>query len=166
MAGLLQTEAYARALLSQGPFSYDAKLVDRLVAVRMKRQRILTRPDQPPRVHAILDEAALRRQIGGPEVMRSQLRRLLELSELPNVAVQVLPYAAGAYLGLSGAFTLMDIGRHGDLRVVTVDSLTEMSYREKEHQLRSYAEAFDQLRDTALPEADSRALIQELRSDS
>ncbi|MGI8331259.1 helix-turn-helix domain-containing protein [Actinomadura scrupuli] len=163
--GLLQTEAYARALLGQGSFSYDPKLIDRLVDVRMKRQRILARP-RPPAVRAVLDEAALRREVGGPEIMRAQLRHLIEASHRPDITLQVLPFSAGAYLGMVGAFTLMDIGPHGDLQVATIDSLSDMSYREETNQVRGYSQAFDRLCATALGEADTRALIQGLLSNS
>jgi transcriptional regulator with XRE-family HTH domain len=163
--GLLQTEPYARALLSQGPFSYDPELVDRLVDVRLKRQRILTRPD-PPELLAILDEAALRRQVGGPDVMRVQLEHLLEASRPPNVTLRILPFAAGAYRGMAGAFQILDVGEYGDLRVVAVDSLSGMSYREESEELCNYAEAFDRLLAAALSDVDACCLIEELLSAS
>jgi transcriptional regulator with XRE-family HTH domain len=162
--GLLQTEAYARALIGQGGFSSDLRLVDRLVEIRMKRQRVLTRPE-PPEVCAVLDEAALRRQVGGPEVMRAQLRHLIEASHQPRVSLQVLPFAAGSYLGMAGAFIVMDVGEHGHFQVAKIDSLTEMSYREEPQQVRTYTAIFDRLRANALPEADTRALIEGLLSN-
>jgi transcriptional regulator with XRE-family HTH domain len=152
------------ALLGQGSFSYDPKLIDRLLDVRMKRQRILA-AGQPPAVRAVLDEAALRREVGGPEIMRAQLRHLIEASLRPGITLQVLPFSAGAYLGMVGAFTLMDIGPHGDLQVATIDSLSDMSYREEATQVRGYSQAFDRLCATALCEADTRALIQRLPSN-
>jgi hypothetical protein len=162
--GLLQTEAYARTLIDRGPFAYDRKLVDRLVDVRMKRQEILARPE-PPKMSAVLDEAALQRQVGGPEIMRAQLRHLIDASHRPHVTLQVLPFATGAYQGMTGAFILLDVGEHGDLQIVAVDSLTDMSYREEAHQLSRYYETFDRLRDAALSEADTRVLIERLLSE-
>ena len=161
--GLMQTEDYARALIGKGPFAHDPDRVDRLVAVRMQRQEILVRPD-PPRIGAIVDEAALHRQVGGPDVMRAQLQRLAAASRLPHVSLQVLPFAAGAHQGLDGAFKVLDVGGPGNLRVVTVDSLTQISYREEDDEIRTYTEAFEYLRAAALPEADSQALINRLVS--
>jgi transcriptional regulator with XRE-family HTH domain len=161
--GLLQTEAYARALIGQGPFADDPERVDRLVNVRMQRQEILGRP-APPHIHAIVDEAALHRQVGGPDVMRAQLRRLAEAARHAHVTLQVLPYAAGAYTGMTGAFTILDVGEPGDLRVVAVDSLTQISYREEDAEIRTYVDAFEHLRTAALPEPDSLALINRLVS--
>jgi transcriptional regulator with XRE-family HTH domain len=163
--GLLQTEDYARTLIGQGPFAHDSDRVERLVAVRMKRQQVLARP-APPRIGAIVDEAALHRQVGGPYVMRAQLRLLAEAARLPHVTLQVLPFAAGAHKGLDGAFKILDVGGPGDLRVVTVDSLTQISYREEDDEIRTYAEAFEHLRAAALPEADSRAMIDRLVSEA
>lgn len=162
--GLLQTEPYARALISEGSFAYDPNLIDRLVDVRLKRQEILT-GIAPPVVHAILDEAALRREVGSVDVMRTQLQHLIEACKRPNVSLQVLPFASGAYGGMTGAFVLMDVGAHGDLRLVQVDSLTEMSYREELQQVRAYSDTFDRLRARALSQADTQGLIEELMSD-
>jgi transcriptional regulator with XRE-family HTH domain len=162
--GLLQTEEYARALIGNGLFARDPERVDRLVDVRMRRQQILRRPD-PPRFWAIVDEAALRREVGGPEVMCAQLRRLLEVSRLGQVTLQVLPFTAGSYRGMTGAFKIMEVGERGDLRVVALDSLVEVSFREEEDEVRAYADTFDILRAAALSETDSRALIESLLSE-
>jgi transcriptional regulator with XRE-family HTH domain len=161
--GLLQTEEYARALLGGGPYAHDPDRVHRLVTVRLYRQEILTRQD-PPLVWAIPDEAALHRQVGDPNVMRVQMRQLIELSELPKVTLQVLPFGAGAHRGVSGAFTIMDVGERSDLRVVTVDSLTQMSYREEREEIHAYGATLDHLRATALSQDDSRALMKRLMS--
>lgn len=162
--GLLQHEEYARALLTQGPFGSDPERVERLVTIRMRRQEVLTRPD-PPQLAAVIDEAALHRQVGSPEIMQLQLHRLIELSTLPQVKFQVLPLSAGAHWGVAGAFKILHLGPPSDLHVVTVDSLTELSYREKEHEIRSYSTAFDRIRDAALSPADSRTLIEQLVSE-
>jgi Domain of unknown function (DUF5753) len=104
--GLLQTEEYARAVLVA---SGSAQLDDQ-VASRMARQELLTKPS-PPSLWVILDESVIRRPIGGRDVMRSQLSRLLELSERPNVFVRVVPLSVGAHVGLNGPFMVM---RHPD----------------------------------------------------
>jgi transcriptional regulator with XRE-family HTH domain len=162
--GLFQTEAYARALIETGPFAHDPERVERLVAIRMKRQELVTGPNAPT-LWAIVDEAALRRTVGGPATMRAQLRHMMKMSELPTITVQVLPFGAGAYQGMTGAFKILEVAEPGDLRVVTVDSLTRMSYLEEADELRTYTAAFDRLRATALSESESRALIGRLLSE-
>ena len=103
--GLLQTEEYARAVLSSGPPQVASK-VDEYVAARMDRQRVVDRPS-PPLLWAVLDEAVLRRTIGGATVMRAQLAHLVEAAASPFVVLQVLPFSAGPQAGLSGAFTIL-----------------------------------------------------------
>ncbi len=104
--GLFQTEAYARAVTSLGHRGFSRDEIDRWVAVRMKRQELLTAPN-PSRVWSIMDEAALRRPVGGVTVMRDQLRRLAEVAELPNVTLQVVPFAAGGHDAAGGSFTIL-----------------------------------------------------------
>ncbi|WP_433333669.1 helix-turn-helix domain-containing protein [Spirillospora sp. CA-294931] len=161
--GLLQTMEYARTLLKKGPYATDPAQVERLVSIRMQRQGIVTRKD-PPRLRAVLDEAALHRRVGGPAVMQAQLLHLVELSHLPHVSLRVLPYGAGAYPGMTGAFKILELGGPGSLRVVSVDSLTQMSYREKDDEIQTYTDAFQVLCSMALSETDSRALIERLLS--
>lgn len=163
--GPLQTEAYARALLEQGEYAGDGEMIDRLVDLRMRRQKVLERTP-PPGLHVILDEAALHRVIGGRAVHQAQLRFLREAAELPQVTLQVLPFATGAYRGLSGPFCLMDIGVHDDLRVVTRSSLIGISYCEDEDDLRRYSDMFERLTDSALPLVSSRAVIERLISQA
>ncbi|MEV0405481.1 helix-turn-helix transcriptional regulator [Actinoallomurus sp. NPDC050550] len=161
--GLLQTEQYARALFKVGPFAHLSDRVERLIAVRMKRQEVLRRAN-PPRVHAIVDEAAVRRLVGGPATTKSQLRRLVEASEASNMTLQVLPFAVGEYQGMTGSFTIMDIAPPGSLTLVTVDSLTSISYREEVEDVHVYMTAFEHLRAKALSEDHSRAMIERLMS--
>ena len=99
--GLLQTEAYARAVLG----ALDSSRLDDRTAVRLARQRIFEKAE-PPVLWAVISEAALYQEMGGPEVMRGQLARLLDFEENPRVNVQVLPYAAGAHAGLQGSYNL------------------------------------------------------------
>lgn len=162
--GLLQTEAYARAVISVGFAGQAPERLDRLVAIRLKRQEVLTKSD-PPRLLAIIDEAALRRQVGSPEVMRGQLRKLITLSGLAHVTLQVLPFSTGEHGGMTGGFKILRVGEIGDLSVVVVDSLTQISYREQDHEIHAYSAAFSHLSTTALPESDSRELIQRLLSE-
>jgi transcriptional regulator with XRE-family HTH domain len=106
--GLLQTEDYTRALLNEA-FDYPQKKIDRLVEARKERQELLTR-DDAPETFCIIDEAVVRRLVGGAEVMREQLQQLLVLNEMPHVTLQVVPFEKGAYQGLQGPFVLLEYG--------------------------------------------------------
>jgi transcriptional regulator with XRE-family HTH domain len=158
--GLFQTEEYVRALTQQGAYAGDSELIERLVAVRMRRQTILGKAD-PPDVRAVIDEAALWRLVGGPATMRRQLRRLVDLSGLPHVTLQVLPFSGGAYREMASHFHAIETP---DLQAVTVDGLTGMSYLESAEEIMAHSEAFGRLTRVALPEQESRALIRRLAS--
>lgn len=104
--GLLQTADYARALIRSGWPSRSDEDVERYVGARLRRQEILNR-DDPPELSVILDEAAVRRRVGGPDVMRAQLNHLLTSETKPNITIQVVPYDAGAYMSMDGGFILL-----------------------------------------------------------
>ncbi|MDM4718367.1 DUF5753 domain-containing protein [Micromonospora sp. WMMA1363] len=110
LPGLLQTEAYARAVLSGGGLRGDAD-VDRLLAARLARQGILT-SDDPPQLTAVVDESALRRPVGGRETMREQLHALTAACKAPHVRVHVVPSTVGAYAGLNGPFVIATSDDH------------------------------------------------------
>jgi transcriptional regulator with XRE-family HTH domain len=156
--GLLQTEDYARAML-RGAHLSESDGVERLVALRMRRQDMLTKPN-PIELWAVIDEAALHRLMGGAEVMRGQLARLVELADLPNVTLQVLPFAKGAHAGVIGAFTLIEFPDPTDNDVVYVDSPAGNIYLEKDKDLRRYTLVFDHLRAAALPPDESLPFIE------
>ncbi|MDO0916891.1 helix-turn-helix transcriptional regulator [Streptomyces sp. DT2A-34] len=158
--GLLQTPEYARAVtraavggLADEPGAADERL-DALVAVRLARQDVL-HGDPPLRLSAVLDEAVLRREIGGPEVMARQLRRLVEAARLPQVRLQVLPFAAGEHIGITGPFVIFSFSRTSDLDVVVLDHLTSSLYLERKEDLQAYTEAFNTLRIHALSPEES-----------
>jgi transcriptional regulator with XRE-family HTH domain len=157
--GLLQTPEYARALIAG-----TRTEIKRAVEVRMARQEVLEGDTPPPRLHAVIGEAALRQRVGGARVMRAQLRRLVEMSELAHVGVRVIPFEAGAHQGLNGPFTLLEVGERGRLSVVTIETLHGMSYVEHDDDVRRFAGIFDEVAAAALPESDSRALIDRIRS--
>jgi transcriptional regulator with XRE-family HTH domain len=161
--GPLQIEEYAKAILRHGKFADDTRMLDRMVDVRMRRRQILS-CDRPPKIHVILDEAVLHRAIGGADAHRRQLRFLREVAEFEHVTLQVIPFATGPHPGVSGSFCLLDIGTHDDLRIVTSDSMTEITYRETDSQLQHYAAAFERMKDTALPERDSHSMLERLFS--
>jgi len=156
--GLLQTRDYARALHRAWDKKASAKHIDRLTELRMKRQEVLTRPDAPLELWAVLDEAVLRRPVGGRKVMRAQLGKLMEATDLPNLTLQVLPFSQGAHAGLNGPFYIMDFPGD-DPPTAYIDSAAGSIFLDKDHQVRRWAEAFDQLRADAMSPGDSREMI-------
>ncbi|MFJ9423500.1 helix-turn-helix domain-containing protein [Streptomyces sp. NPDC101249] len=152
--GLLQTPEYARAVTSAAVGGLDDERLDALVAVRVARQEVL-RAQQPLRLSAVLDEAVLRREIGGPGVMVRQLQRLIEAARLPQVRLQVLPFTAGAHVGVTGPFVIFSFSSTSDLDVVVLDHLTSSLYLERKEDLRAYTEAFTTLQIRALSPEDS-----------
>lgn len=162
--GLLQTPAYARAIIAAGVSLGENPNARALLDVRLRRQRILTTPD-PPTYTAIISEAALHQQVGGAAVRLDQLHRLLEAATLSNVTLQILPFTAGASAGLNGSFTRLHLDS-GALEVVLVESLTTGWYLETGQDLRRYRVVMDHLRAQALPEDSSRAMIEGLLSDA
>jgi transcriptional regulator with XRE-family HTH domain len=159
--GLLQTPDYARSVLREAYKKETPEQLERLAELRLKRQDVLAR-EEPPDLWLILDEAVIRRTIGGPEVMRAQLERLVEASEWPNVTLQVLPFSSGAHPALLGAFSIVEFPERATADVVYVDSWGGPIYLEKDRDVRACAEAFDRLRAAALSPGDSAALAQQL----
>ncbi|GAA3390631.1 helix-turn-helix domain-containing protein [Cryptosporangium minutisporangium] len=142
--GLLQTAAYARAVINLGHGSCLPAEVERRVELRMARATILGRPD-PPLLWAVLDEAVLRRPIGGVDVLREQVEALLRATELPNVRLQVIPFGAGGHPAAGGAFSILRFP-HPDLSdVVYVEHLTTALYLDKAEDVDLYAAAVGQL---------------------
>jgi transcriptional regulator with XRE-family HTH domain len=155
---LLQTEDYARAVIRSGMMSSPSDDIDRQVALRMARQPAITRTD-PPKVWAVLDEAALRRQVGGPGLMRLQLEHLLAQASLPNVAVQVIPFGGGAHPAMGRPFIILVFPERVDTDVVYLEDLTSALYVEDVAEVDRYNVFFNHLRATALSFDDSSALI-------
>ncbi len=156
--GLLQTPQYARAVIAADGVYDDEDVVAQRVQVRLARQAVLTRVP-PPRLAVVLDEAVLRRTIGGPEVMRHQLSRLVEMAELSMVTIQVLPFAAGAHRALAGSFIVLELGDDSDHPLVYSEGMTGGVFRSRPDELRSYLMSFEALRATALSPKDSSAFI-------
>jgi hypothetical protein len=142
--GLLQTEDYARAIISQALERRPADEIDRWVSVRLQRQRVLTRPN-PPRLWAVVDEAALRRQIGGREVMRGQLEHLLAMAKLPNVTLQLMPFHAGGHPAQGGAFVIFRFADPDLPDIVYLEQLASALYLDKRDDVDRYAETMDRL---------------------
>ncbi|MEV7425218.1 helix-turn-helix transcriptional regulator [Streptomyces sp. NPDC091212] len=156
--GLLQTSAYARATINAINMTSTPEHVSALVEVRLARQSVLTRPE-PLAVWAVIHEAALRPSITSAPVMRDQLQRLLDLSELPHVSIQVLPLDAMPHPGMAGSFTMIGFPETADLDVVLVESLTSALYVEDPAEVSIYGGAFERLRAAALPFDKSADLI-------
>ncbi|WP_433533521.1 helix-turn-helix domain-containing protein [Micromonospora sp. CA-263727] len=142
--GLLQTREYARAVVLLGHGRAGPEEIDRRVDLRMRRQEVLRRP-RPSRLWAVVDEAALRRPIGGPRVMRGQLESLLEATRTPNVRLQVIPFAAGGHAAAGGAFTILRFGDKDLPDIVYIEQLTSAIYLDKRDDLDYYAVAMEQL---------------------
>jgi hypothetical protein len=142
--GLLQTPDYARAVVRLGRDRASTEELDRRVALRMDRQQVLTRAD-PPQVWAVLDEAALRRPIGGATVLRGQIEALIEATKLPNVRLQVIPFRVGGHAGSGGAFSILRFPDQDLPDVVYIEQLTSALYLDKRDDVDHYAAAMEQL---------------------
>lgn len=163
--GLLQTPEYARAVTRAALGGLPEPKVDALVDVRLARQSVL-RADPPLELSAVLDEAVLRRQIGGPGVMTEQLRHLAQVARLPQVRLQVLPFSVGGHLGLTGPFVIFSFPNIADLDVVVLDHLTSSLYLERKEDLEAYGAAFRTIQAHALSPQDSSDLISSLADDA
>jgi transcriptional regulator with XRE-family HTH domain len=158
VSGLLQTADYARAVMREMFPRHSAEQIERLVDLRMMRQRRLD-DDPPLELWAILDEAVIRRTVGGSECMRAQLERLVAMSGRQEVTIQVLPFSCGAHAGHGGPFSILEFPERSDAEVAYVESGAGIIYLEKEKEVRARAEAFDRLRAAALSPPDSAGLI-------
>ena len=144
--GLLQTDDYMRAVIGGAQLEESSEEMGRRVRLRMARQTLLTR-EHPPRLWAVVDEAALRRPVGGPEVMRGQLERLIDASKLPNVTLQVLPFAVGAHSGMPGAFSILRFADPELPDVVYLEHLTNAVYLDKRDEVERYLDVMESLCD-------------------
>jgi transcriptional regulator with XRE-family HTH domain len=157
--GLLQTAEYARELhlATSQPNPDD---VERMIAVRMERQALLTAEEEPPDLWAIIHETVLRHVVGNSKVMHGQFERILEMTQLKNVTVQVLPFDAGSYPA-TGAFTILGFPEQEDPDVVYRDGLTDAVYLERPDDIARYTKAFDNLRALSLSPQRSTTLIRQ-----
>jgi transcriptional regulator with XRE-family HTH domain len=156
--GLLQTEDYARAASHGSAPTATTEEVENRVRARMERQERLT-GEPPLGVWAIADEAAIRRQVGGPKVMHRQLAHLVDATRQPNVTLQVIPYDVGAHPGMPGSFIYMEFAESVDPDLVYVDTLAGDLFLESDDDLRLYGSMFDHLRAIALSPSKTKGLI-------
>jgi transcriptional regulator with XRE-family HTH domain len=142
--GLLQTDDYMRAVIHGAHLEEPPEEVGRKVRLRMARQILLT-GEHPPRLWAVVDEAALRRPVGGREVMRGQLERLIDATKLPNVTLQVLPFGAGAHPAMVGAFSILRFADRELPDVVYLEHLTNAVYLDKRAEVERYLDVMELL---------------------
>ena len=162
--GLLQTEEYARSVMTTVRRKLRPEEIEACVALRMQRQDAILRPTDPLDLWLILDEAVIRRTMGPPDLMRCQLLHLAEASLWPNVTLQVLPFSSGPHPSLNGPFCIIEFPERFDPDVVYAEGVHGHAYLERERDVRACAEAFDLLRAAALSPADSTELISGLAS--
>jgi len=141
--GLLQTDDYMRAVIHDASLE-SSEEVGRRVRLRLARQTLLTR-EHPPRLWAVVDEAALRRPVGGREVMRGQLERLLDATKLPNVTLQILPFDRGAHPAMAGAFSILRFADRELPDVVYLEHLTNAVYLDKRAEVERYLDVMELL---------------------
>jgi transcriptional regulator with XRE-family HTH domain len=159
--GLLQTPGYTRAIVERGQLGAAAAEIERRVLLRAARQEMLAKPGAP-RLWAVIDEAALRRPIGGPAVMRAQLERLIAATGEPGITVQVVPFGSGGHAAEGGAFTIMRFPEAELPDVVYLEQLTSALYLDKREDVEKYSEVMDQLSVESEPPERTAELLGEI----
>ncbi len=162
--GLLQTENYARAVIGLGHGGVRFADTDRRVELRMHRQAVLTRPS-PPVLWAVIDESVLRRPIGGSDVLREQIERLVQFAERPNVTIQVLPYAAGGHAAAGGSFSLLRFAQTELPDIVYTEQLTSALYLDKRQDIEIYLAVIDRLAVEAESPAESVRILERIATE-
>jgi transcriptional regulator with XRE-family HTH domain len=163
--GLLQTEEYARAVISLGNSSSPLEEIDQRVSLRRTRQKLLATGDAP-RLWAVVDEAALRRPIGGRDVMRGQIERLIEATKLPGVILQVLPFRVGGHTAEAGAFTILRFPESDLPDVVYVEQLTSALYLDRRDDVDSYMEAMERLCVVSAPPENTAEILSRILQET
>lgn len=156
--GLLQTAGYCRAVSAANSPDTTKDDVERWADFRLARQELLEQ-DMPPTMHVVLNEAVLRRRVGGTKVMRAQLRHLIEMTKRPNVTVQVLPFNAGAHPAMIGSFSMLHFPTDGGEPTIFVEVDSGALYPDRPSDFERYTWMFGRLRDLALSPAKSVALV-------
>ncbi|MFE9997603.1 helix-turn-helix domain-containing protein [Streptomyces avermitilis] len=163
--GLLQTEEYARALLSAGNPHAPAEATERRVALRMRRQELLSRP-APPRLWVVMDETVLRWPVGGPTVMRAQIDHLIALNALPHVTLQIMPFRSGPHPAMrAGAFHVFRFRARELPDIVYLSGLVGAVYLDKSDDVVVYREALDRLGAQSAPARKTEALLGAIRKE-
>ncbi|WP_307571037.1 helix-turn-helix transcriptional regulator [Streptomyces sp. DSM 41269] len=160
--GLLQTRAYAEALISGALPEAPPSDIEKRVNVRSRRQDRVNSPDNPLRLWAVIDESALRRVVGDKQVMLDQLEHLVEQSHLPHVTVQVLPFDMGAHPGINGQYAILEFPDAADSSVVYIEGVTSDLYLEKANDVQRYSVMYEHLRAQALNVEQTREFISKI----
>ncbi|MGW2558195.1 helix-turn-helix domain-containing protein [Streptomyces sp. NPDC001514] len=160
--GLLQTRQYAEALIAGALPETPVSDVEKRVQVRLRRQERIATPDNPLRLWAVVDEAALRRVVGNEQLMRDQLEFLVEQSQLPHVTVQVLPFSMGAHPGITGHYAVLEFPDASDSSVVYIEGVTSDLYLEKANDVHKYTVMYEHLRAQALNVDQTREFIEDI----
>ncbi|MGO8892034.1 MAG: helix-turn-helix domain-containing protein, partial [Streptosporangiaceae bacterium] len=162
--GLLQTEGYARALIRQGSAASEEEIARRS-ELRASRQEILRRPDAP-QLWVVVDEGALRRPVGTKDIVREQLKYLIEVADHPAVTLQILPFLAGAHSAMGGPFTILRFAEPDLADVVYIEQLTSALYLDKPVEVDSYLEVMEQLCLQAEPVAHTTKVLRQILADT
>ena len=162
--GLLQTADYARAVILLGHAGADADEIERRIDLRRQRQQILNRPD-PPQLWVVIDEAVLRRPIGGADVMKAQIEHLIEVSKLPNIRMQIIPFHAGGHAAAGGPFAILRFPEPELPDVVYVEQLTSAIYLDKREDVDHYAIAMERVCIDAEPPNHTPEFLEKLRHE-
>lgn len=157
--GLLQTEAYARAIMRAWQPSWTAADIDRRVEIRLARQDVLRQTGASPQASCIINESVLRRSVGGNEVMHEQIEMLAKERDPANVTVQVLSFNSGAHPAMAGPFQILTFHDPGDLGIVHLETALTAMTLEQPEELRRYDEIWGSLQARALSPEDSRVMM-------
>jgi Domain of unknown function (DUF5753)/Helix-turn-helix domain len=162
--GLLQTEAYARAVILLGYADSHPEEIERRVDLRQARRKILSQPD-PPQLWAVVDEAVLRRPIGGAAVIRAQIEALIEVTQLPRVRLQIIPFDVGGHAAVGGAFTILRFADPDLPDVVYLEQLTGALYLNDRDDIDTYASAMGRLSIEAAPPTRTTEILEQILKD-
>lgn len=156
--GLLQTEAYTRAVTLAADPTRKKEDVERLVGIRRERQRRL-HGERPPRLHVVMNEAVIRRLVGGSSVLRDQLERLVELAALPTVSLQLLPFDVGAHAAMGTSFSVLALPAPQSAQVVYMEDIWSGTYVSRPEEITAYTDCFERLCTSALDERATVSMI-------
>ncbi|MDN3250515.1 helix-turn-helix domain-containing protein [Streptomyces mutabilis] len=165
ITGLLQTRSYAEALIQGALPETPVADVEKRVQVRIRRQERITAENNPLRLWVVLDEACLHRMVGSRQVMREQLEHVAEMSQLPHITVQVLPFDVGAHPGINGQYSILEFADTADSSVVYIEGVTSDLYLEKAQDVQKYTVMYEHLRAQALNVEQSRQRIEDVAKE-
>lgn len=163
--GLLQTRSYAEAVVAGALPEATAADIDRRVQVRIRRQERIQEARHPLRLWAVLDESVLRRQVGGKPTMVEQLEHLNQMSQLPHITLQVMPFHMGAHPGVNGQYAILEFPDASDSTVIYLEGVTSDLYLEKANDVQSYSVMYEHLRAQALNPDQTREFIENVAKE-